>query len=424
MGIDGECDTLLGGSRALDLTDEQGSYCGKLLAEYGADVIKIEPPGGDSARRIGPFYQDIPDPEKSLFWFALNTSKRGITLSLDTSEGRDLFKKLVATADFVIESFAPGYMAERGLAYDDLARINPRIIMTSITPFGQTGPLAHYKTSDIVMWAMSGYMYLCAEMDTGEPYRVGLSNYQGSLHAAMGTMIAHYHRELTGEGQHLDVSIQEALTGFLMNTEEVWDLYKVNIRGAGPNYLTPRPAPRGALRTRLHWPCKDGYVSFFLGGGGVQQMLNSTRAMVELADAAGMGDVLKKYDWTKYDTSKITQEERDMLEEEFLKFFRTKTKEELYQAAIERAIACSPLNAVDEIFSSPQLADRDYFVEIDHRDLGTTLRYPGAPVKLADSPYRITKRAPRIGEHNAEIYQGEMGLTADDLGRLRTAGAI
>ena len=113
-----------------------------------------------------------------------------------------------------------------------------------------------------------------------------------------------------------------------------------------------------------------------------------------------------------------------MLEEEFLKFFRTKTKEELYQAAIERAIACSPLNAVDEIFSSPQLADRDYFVEIDHPDLGTTLKYPGAPVKLADSPYRITKRAPRIGEHNAEIYQGEMGLTADDLGRLRTAGAI
>jgi crotonobetainyl-CoA:carnitine CoA-transferase CaiB-like acyl-CoA transferase len=240
----------------------------------------------------------------------------------------------------------------------------------------------------------------------------------------MGTMIAHYHRELTGEGQHLDVAIQQALTGFLMNAEETWDLYKVNIRGAGPNYLTPRPAPRGALRTRLHWPCKDGYVSFFLGGGSVQQMLNSTRAMVGLADAAGMGDALKKYDWTQYDTSKITQEERDMLEEEFLKFFATKTKEELYQAAIERAIACSPLNTVEEIVASAQLADRDYFVDVEHPELGATLKYPGAPVKLPECAYRITRRAPRIGEHNAEIYERELGLTADDLRALRTAGAI
>jgi crotonobetainyl-CoA:carnitine CoA-transferase CaiB-like acyl-CoA transferase len=417
-------DTLLGGTRVLDMTDEQGQYCGKLLAEYGADVIKIEPPGGDPSRRIGPFRGDVIDPEQSLLWLALNTSKRGVTLSLDAAEGRELFTKLVRTTDFVIESFEPGSLAERELAYRDLARINPRLVMTSITPFGQTGPHARYKVADIVMWAMSGYMYVCAEMDTGEPYRVGLSNYQGSLHGAMGTMIAHYHREMTGEGQHVDVSIQEALTGFLMNTEETWDLYEVNIRGAGPNYLTPRPAPRGALRTRLHWPCRDGYVSFFLGGGGVQQMLNSTRAMVDLADAAGMGDILKKYDWTKYDTSKITQEERNMLEEEFLRFFRTKTKDELYRAAIERAIACSPLNTVEEIVASPQLAERGYFVEIDDPERGAPLKHPGAPVKLVEAPYRITRRAPRIGEHNVEVYQGEMGLTATDLDRLRDAGAI
>ena len=151
---------LLAPYRALDITDEKGLMCGKILADMGADVIKVEKPGGDLARRIGPFYHDDPNPEKSLYWFAYNTNKRGITLDIETSDGQDIFKQLVKTADFVIESFDPGYMSSLGLGYADLEKINPRIIMVSITPFGQSGPYVEqgYKVNDMIVWALGGHM--------------------------------------------------------------------------------------------------------------------------------------------------------------------------------------------------------------------------------------------------------------------------
>src|SRR4030042_742233 len=153
--------TLLSPYRALDLTDEKGFLCGKILADMGADVIKIERPGGDPARRIGPFYHDDPDSEKSLYWFAYNTNKRGITLNIETADGQEIFKKLVKTVDFVIESSKPGYMSSLGLGYSDLEKINPKVIMVSITPFGQSGPYVEqdYKVDDMIVWAFSGFMF-------------------------------------------------------------------------------------------------------------------------------------------------------------------------------------------------------------------------------------------------------------------------
>src|SRR3990170_3305135 len=151
--------------RVLDLTDEKGLLCGKILGDLGADVIKIERPGGDPARRIGPFYHDEPHPEKSLFWFAFNTSKRGITLNIETADGQEIFKRLVQTADFVIETFPPGYLAKLGLGYSDLEKINPGIILVSITPFGQTGPYKDWKGADIVAWATGGDMAPWGEPD-------------------------------------------------------------------------------------------------------------------------------------------------------------------------------------------------------------------------------------------------------------------
>ena len=166
--------------RILDLTDEKGLLCAKLLGDLGADVIKIERPGGDPARNVGPFYHDEPDPEKSLFWFAFNTSKRGIILDIETAEGQGAFKRLVASADFVIESFPPGYMDKLGLGYLALEKINPGIILVSITPFGQTGPYRDYKTSDIVAWAMGGQMYSWGDADrpphSNKPSLPGISS--------------------------------------------------------------------------------------------------------------------------------------------------------------------------------------------------------------------------------------------------------
>ena len=184
--------SLLAPFRALDITDEKGFLCGKVLGDLGADVIKIEKPGGDPARSIGPFYHDIPDPEKSLYWFAFNMNKRGITLDIETADGQQIFKKLATTADFVIGSFPPGYMDKLGLGYSALSEINPQTIVTSITPFGQTGPYQDFKGSDIVAMAMSGLMYLIGDPDR-PPVRISFP--QAYLHAgvegAVGSMVAH-----------------------------------------------------------------------------------------------------------------------------------------------------------------------------------------------------------------------------------------
>ncbi|MFC1991002.1 CaiB/BaiF CoA transferase family protein, partial [Chloroflexota bacterium] len=227
-------ETTLGSYRVLDLTDEKGWYCGKILGDLGADVIKIEKPGGDPGRNIGPFYHDISDPEKSLNWFAFNTSKRGITLDIETADGREFFRRLVNTADFIIESFPCGHMETLGLGYETLSEINPRIIMSSITPFGQSGPRQDYKSCDIVALAMSGMMYL-----TGDPDRPPLriqspqAYLMAGAQAAVGSLIAHYNRELIGEGQHVDVSIQESMITATTQAVPFWHLRNIIMKRSG-----------------------------------------------------------------------------------------------------------------------------------------------------------------------------------------------
>ena len=221
--------------RVLDLTDERGLLAGKIFADLGADVIKIERPGGDPARSVGPFYKDVPDPQRSLFWFAYNTGKRSITLNIESSEGQELLKSLVKSADLLVESFPPGYMDKLGLGYQVLSELNHRLIMTSITPFGQTGPYASWKGPDIVPWAMGCYMWM-----TGEPGRAPLrishppqAYLHASAMAAVGSLMALRYRAMTGEGQHVDVSAQQCPVWMLTHTYAYWDLMKVNLGRQG-----------------------------------------------------------------------------------------------------------------------------------------------------------------------------------------------
>ncbi|MCK4722097.1 MAG: CoA transferase, partial [Dehalococcoidia bacterium] len=199
-----EQDALLGDIRVLDLADAKGVYCTKLLADLGADVIKIERPGGDPMRNIGPFFHDEPDPEKSLYWFHFNTSKRSITLNLETADGREVLKKLAKTADVMVETFSPGHLEQIGLGYQTLRELNPRLILTSITPFGQTGPYRDFEGSDMIAQAVGGLMYLPG-FPEDPPCRIYGSQayHSASVQAAVGTMIALYARELTGEGQQV-----------------------------------------------------------------------------------------------------------------------------------------------------------------------------------------------------------------------------
>lgn len=413
-------ETLLAGFRALDLTDEKGFLCGKILGDLGVDVLKLEKPGGDPSRNLGPFYGNYPDPEKSLSWFAFNANKRGITLNIETREGQDIFKKLVPKADFVIESFPPGYMDGLGLGYPALSKLNPRLVMTSITPFGQSGPYRDYQASDIVAMAMGGIMHLCGDPDR-PPVRISFpqSYLLAGAQAAGGTMIAHYHREVTGEGQQVDVSIVESVILLLFQARPYWDLNRVVIQRAGPS----RGGVSQKTTVRLIWPCKDGEVFNYFWGGKFGA--TSNRGLVELMEQDGL-DVasLKKKDWEAWDRAQASQEELDEIAQPAAELFRAHTKAELYEEALKRKIWLYPVYTTKEIVSDPQLSARGFWQEVEHPELGTSITYPGAYIKLSHTPLRTPHRAPLIGEHNQEVYQQELGLSKKEILWLKQGGII
>jgi len=405
--------------RVLDLTTERGLLCGKIFADLGADVIKIEPPGGDHARNIGPFYKDIPDREKSLFWFAFNTGKKSITLNIETADGQEILKKLVKAADFLIESFDPGYLDELGIGYTVLSQSNRRLIMGSITPFGQNGPYARWKGPDIVPWAMSGYMWMTGESGRA-PLRISCPP-QTYLHAsaitAAGLLLALRYREISGKGQHVDTSAQQCPTWMLTHTYAYWDLLKVNLGRAG----VLRHFGERFLRTV--WPCRDGYITFMFAGGLIGA--KGQRRVVELMEKEGMAEEwLKEFNWEEWSAGTGSQEEVDRISEAFGRFFKTKTKAELLDEAIKSNIMLAPVNTVADTAGDPQLKDRDYWEEVEHPELGAIITYPGAPCKLTETPWKIKGRAPLIGEHNSEIYEKELGFSKTEIVAMKSAGII
>lgn len=416
-------ESLLDGYRVLDLTDEKGLFCGRILGDFGADVIKVERPGGDATRNTPPFYKDSAHPERSLFWFYTNLNKRGITLNIESEDGRQIFRRLVETAHFVIESFEPGYMDSLGLGYAVLEEINPSVIMTSITPFGQSGPYAQFKATDLTSVAMGGMMRLYGDPDRA-PVRITEPQafFQGGSQGAVGSMLAHYHRELTGEGQWVDVSIQEAIALTLMVTVEFWDIAKVNYRGRGSSSIYPRPI--GPLVQKRVFHCRDGLVYFMLGGGAQPGMIASSKAIVEAANQEGMLLELKDYDWALYDVMSITQEEYDRLVDMIEGFLMTKSKAELITLAVEKGILLVPAWTTKEVTESPQLEAREYWVKVEHPEVGDVLTYPGAPVRLSECPWRVYRRAPLVGEHNDEVYVGELGFSLRELALLKSRGIV
>jgi crotonobetainyl-CoA:carnitine CoA-transferase CaiB-like acyl-CoA transferase len=411
---------LLSPFRVLDLSDELGFLCGKILGDLGADVIKIERPGGDPARRLGPFYGDRPHPEKSLYWFGFNNNKRGITLNLESARGRELFSRLVGESDFVIETFVPGYLESLGLDYDHLSRINPRVVLTSITPFGQKGPYSKFKASDIEIMALSGCMSL-----TGDPGRPPLrvtfpqSYVWTGSYAAMGTLIAHYHREQTGEGQQVDVSAQACLLWAFSHAHTFWDLNRHLEKRAG-SFMTGRSIT--GAKMRVFWPCVDGYLNFIIYGGEAGRRTN--QALVEWMDSKGMApDFLKQKDWKTFDIAQVTQEEIDRMEEPIAQFFAGVSKAEFFKEVVKRGMLGYPVATVKEIFEDPQHQARGFWQPVEHPELNTSIDYPGGFTKFTEGACRITRRPPLIGEHNEEVY-ADLGITRDELAELKKEGTI
>ena len=419
-GVPDGIDFLLAPYRVLDLTDERGLLAGKILADLGADVVQIEPPGGNPARNIGPFYGDDPQPEKSLFWWAYAANKRSITLDLEQKGGQALLKKMVAEADFLVESFAPGYLDTLGLGYDLLAEINPKLVMVSITPFGQDGPYSNYQATDIVGMALGGFMYLTGDDDRA-PIRISFPHFylHGGAAGATAAMLAHTYRITSGQGQYVDVSCQQAVAKTLAHAPQIWDIEGAILKRMGVYRQTS-----GENRVRINWPCRDGYVNYMVQGGSVAY---STRALLEWMkeDSFDTAD-LDTIDWEKMGYGAITPELMDQLGGPLGDFFKGHTRAELVQGSLDRRILLFPVATPSALQDHPQLEARGYFKELEHPELGATVQYPGAFVKSGDGGdiAGIYRRPPLIGEHNTVIFQGELGITGSELESLKRSGVI
>lgn len=397
--------SLLEGMRILDLADEKASFCSKLLANMGAHVIKVERPGGDTSRKIGPFLGDSPQPERSLFFFHNNTNKLGITLNLEHHEGKEIFLRLLGRADIVVETFPPGYLNDLGLGFEILSDINPKLILVSVTGFGQKGPRSKYKSCDIVASAFGGQMYVSGSPSTPPLKPFGeQSYYTVSLFAAIGILLALRKRARTDRGEHIDISTQEAVVSTL---EHVW------IRYFYENVISKRQGG-------LHWdnnfcilPCKDGHILISL--------FQQWETLVEWMASEGMAEDLIEENWKE---EEYRRRHVHHMIEVFRRWTKTHTTQELFKLGQLMRFPWSPVYSPKEVLESPQLESRRFFVQVDHPELRTSIKYPGAPYKFSCCPSNRWKRAPLIGEDNVQIYQKELGLSDEEIQRLYSIQAI
>jgi crotonobetainyl-CoA:carnitine CoA-transferase CaiB-like acyl-CoA transferase len=389
----------LTGTRVLDLADGKASFCSKLLADMGAEVMKIETPGGDASRWTGPFWGGESHPEKSLSFWYNNTGKLSITLCLDSEEGQGIFLRLASKADVVIETFPPGYLRRIGLNYEVLSEKNPGLIFVSVTGFGQTGPYKDYKSCDIAASALGGQMYVCGLPNCTplKPYEQQ-SYYAASLFAAAGVLITLRERNISGRGQHIDISLQEVVVATLED---------VMVRYFYEKVATTRQG-------NIHWtnsacllPCKDGYIFLTFG--------REWETLVDLLDSEIMAEDLKQEEWCNED---FRREHVEHIIQVLTRWTRIHTTAELFQLGQLMRFPWAPVSSPEDVFNSPQLRARNFFIPVDHPEHNASFMYPGAAARFSAMRWNIKRRAPLVGEHNAQVRGEKSGLSSKETGRF------
>jgi len=383
-------------------------YCAKLLGDLGAEVIKIEPPGiGDVARSRGPFLNDVPNPDCSGLFLYLNTNKLGITLDFESSTGKNIFKHLIRDADILIEDFPPGRMAELGIGYDALKKLNPRLIMTSITPFGQTGPYRNYKAHYLNTFSGGGQSYLIRSGDLENrsgPLKGGgyLGEYDAGLNAGVATLGALFWQGASGQGQWIDVSKQESLVAL---ERVIFGMYPNEGISGGSPYEQRGRGPVGIKQ------CKDGYMVL------VMPEEHQWDNLVHL-----MGDP----EWAQDERFKdqfSRAEHNDEIDPHVSAWMMAHTKDEIFREGQAFSVPVGPVMTAEDIVNSEQLKERGFFQEVEHTVAGK-IKHPGVPYIFSGTPSSIERPAPLLGEHNELIFCQRLGYTRQDLVRLRQAGVI
>jgi crotonobetainyl-CoA:carnitine CoA-transferase CaiB-like acyl-CoA transferase len=384
--------------RVLDFTGDLGALCGKILSDLGADVVRVEPPGGSALRHRGARAHGVVAPEAGLAWWADAGGARSLVLDLDTPGGQRRARDMARSADIVVESFAPGYLQHRGLGWETLHRDNPRAILTSITPFGQDGPYRAWKGPEIVVQALSGMMHLIGDADR-PPVRVGgdQASLQAAGQAVVGTLLAHLEREVTGQGQWIDVSAQGAMLWTMLSESALPPLHGWT---PGRDGVYTRA---GRFRRRLIFPCRDGFVAMIVAGGalGAATMEALTAWMAEEGAAP---DVMRARDWKAWDAAHLlalgerAQPEIDEVVDAVAAFVARKTKAELYAAALGRSLLLAPLMDAADLARDEQLAARGFFEPAPEPRLGRAVMHCGPFARLSATPLAAPRPAPRLGE--------------------------
>ena len=384
-----------------------GAYCAKLLADQGADTIKVEPPGwGDQARHEPPFIDDVPHPDRGTSYLAFNTNKRGITLDVEQAEGRELFERLATTADIVLESYPPGRLAELGLGYEQLSQSNPGLILVSITYFGQDGPYASYQGDDLVAQAMGGYLYAVTGSASQPPMGTALQQMEitAARNGAVAVMAALLRREQSGKGAHIDVSTMEAAVSAPSGL-----IHPYTYTGRNPQ----RGGSDGNVMDGMHLPTMDGEVTLTTAGTGGRPM----PAWAEFLEEPGLLD-------SKFASRAGRMEHWEELHGLVAPKLAQWANLDLMRETMARGLVIGLVQTPQQVVESPHLEERGFFVEMDHADAGS-LKYPGSGFFIdGENAMASARPAPRQGEHNVEILCGELGLTVRDLGLLRAARVI
>jgi len=384
-----------------------GAFCAKLLADQGADTVKVEPPGwGDTARREPPFINGVPDIEGSTIFLAFNTNKRGITLDIEQALGRELLLRLVADADVLIESYPPGHLESLGLGYQVLRETNPGLVVSSVTYFGQTGPYRDYQGGDLVVQALGGFLHAVTGSEDRPPMGTALEQMEitAARNGAIAIMAALLHRQQSGEGQHIDLSTMEAAVSTPSGL-----IHPYSFTGRSPK----RGGSDGNVMDGMHLSTKDGEVTLTTAGTGGRPM----EAWSEFLEEPKLLD-------PKFATRQSRMENWEELHSLVAPTLAQWNNLDLMRETMARGLVIGLVQNPQQVVTSPHLAERSYFVEMDHPEAGS-LKYPG-PGFLMDgvNPMEGSKAAPALGEHNSEIIGGELGLSVEELGLLRASQVI
>jgi crotonobetainyl-CoA:carnitine CoA-transferase CaiB-like acyl-CoA transferase len=412
----GECIGPLSGFRVLEVGGEAGEYCGRLLGELGADVIKVEPPEGAATRSIGPFFNDTPERDKSLYFWHYNTNKRSVTLRVDTTEGRALLDKLFERSDCAVVAGAPGLIESNGLAYERLDQLHPRLTVTYITPFGLAGPYRDFNTTGAVHLALGGITNLCGYDDVPNSPPITPQSYQAwhiaGVWAACATVTALFAREVIGTGQMIDMAVHDACATCTEVAVPTYAYTGRNVKRQTGRHAAVTPTPPVQFATA------DGrHVRVSVANLGPDSWLRLVDWLRSEGAEEDLGD--DRY----LDMDVVNKEMRHVLAV-IGRFIGARRGSDVFHSAQARGLPWSIINYPEDLAEDPHLLARGFFVSVPHPELSTEFSYPGAPYEFSETPWAIRHRAPLLGEHNVEVYEGEIGLTRAQLVALKKAGRI